>query len=118
VGAPGAPVRIAAVRLAAPRAELIVDANEGWTPDDLAANFAACAQARVTLVEQPLPADRDDALARVARPIAICADESAHARASLSALVGKYDAVNIKLDKTGGRAQALGVGGEGAAAGL
>src|SRR5262249_23142003 len=79
-----------------------VDANEGWTPDDLAANLAACVQAGVTLVEQPLPADRDDALAHIARPIAICADESVHARASLPSLVGKYDAVNIKLDKTGG----------------
>src|SRR5262245_21360746 len=107
LGAPGDPARIAAVRRAAPRAELIVDANEGWTPDDLATNLAACAQARVTLVEQPLPADRDHALACIARPIAICADESVHGRASLSALVGRYDAVNIKLDKTGGLTEAL-----------
>jgi len=107
LGAPGDPARIAAVRRAAPQAELIVDANEGWTPDDLAANLAACAQAGVTLVEQPLPADRDDALARIARPIAICADESAHGRASLPSLAGKYDAVNIKLDKTGGLTEAL-----------
>src|SRR5262245_19665076 len=83
LGAAGDPARIAAVRRAAPRAELIVDANEGWTPDDLATNLAACAQAGVTLVEQPLPADRDHALACVARPIAICADESVHATASL-----------------------------------
>src|SRR5262249_13623247 len=67
----------------------------------------ACAQAGVTLVEQPLPAADDDALARIARPIAICADESVHARASLTALAGKYDAVNIKLDKTGGVTEAL-----------
>jgi L-alanine-DL-glutamate epimerase-like enolase superfamily enzyme len=112
LGAPGDPARIAAVRRAAPRAELIVDANEGWTPDNLAANLAACAQAGVTLVEQPLPADDDDALARIARPIAICADESAHGRASLSALAGKYDAVNIKLDKTGGLTEALVMAGE------
>src|SRR5262249_21465677 len=90
-----------------PRAGLLGDAHEGWTPDDLAANLAACAQAGVTLVEQPLPAANDDALARIARPLAICADESVHARASLSALVGKYDAVNIKLDKTGGLTEAL-----------
>jgi L-Ala-D/L-Glu epimerase len=101
------PARIAAVRRAALRAELIVDANEGWTPDDLATNLAACAQAGVTLVEQPLPAGRDDALAQLARPLPICADESVHASASLAALVGKYDAVNIKLDKTGGLTEAL-----------
>jgi L-Ala-D/L-Glu epimerase len=101
------PARIEAVRRAAPGAELIVDANEAWTPDDLAMNLAACAQAGVTLVEQPLPADRDDALAQIARPLPICADESAHASASLSSLVGKYDAVNIKLDKTGGLTEAL-----------
>jgi L-alanine-DL-glutamate epimerase-like enolase superfamily enzyme len=99
--------RISAVRRAAPNAELIVDANEGWTPDDLAMNLAACAQAGVTLVEQPLPANRDEALAGLARTVPICADESVHATASLSALVGKYDAVNIKLDKTGGLTEAL-----------
>ena len=76
------PARIAAVRRAAPRCELIVDANEGWTPDNLLANLAACADAGVTLLEQPLPADRDDALARIARPLPVCADESVHARAS------------------------------------
>jgi L-Ala-D/L-Glu epimerase len=101
------PARIAAVRRAAPRAELIVDANEGWTADDLARNLAACAQAGVTLVEQPLPAGRDDALAGIARLVPICADESVHAAASLPALAGKYDAVNIKLDKTGGLTEAL-----------
>jgi L-alanine-DL-glutamate epimerase-like enolase superfamily enzyme len=101
------PARIAAVRRAAPASELIVDANEGWAPDDLAQNLAAYAQAGVTLVEQPLPAGRDDALAGIARPVPICADESAHASASLAALVGKYDAVNIKLDKAGGLTEAL-----------
>src|SRR3954454_23609192 len=107
------PARIDAVRRAAPRAELIVDANEAWTPDDLARNLAACAQAGVTLVEQPLPADRDDALAQITRPLPICADESVHASASLSSLVGKYDAVNIKLDKTGGLTEALVMAGGG-----
>ena len=101
------PACIDAVRRAAPRAELIVDANEAWTPDDLARNLATCAQAGVTLVEQPLPAGRDDALGQIARPLPICADESVHATASLSSLVGKYDAVNIKLDKTGGLTEAL-----------
>ena len=107
LGAAGDPARIAAVRHAAPRARLIVDANEGWTPDDLEQNLAACAEAGVTLVEQPMPADRDQALTRAARPIAVCADESAHARSSLPGLVGKYDAVNIKLDKAGGLTEAL-----------
>jgi L-Ala-D/L-Glu epimerase len=99
--------RIMAVRQAASQAELIVDANEGWTADNLADNLAACAQAGVTLVEQPLPADADDVLAHIARPLPVCADESVHARASLPGLVGKYDAVNIKLDKTGGLSEAL-----------
>jgi L-alanine-DL-glutamate epimerase-like enolase superfamily enzyme len=99
--------RIMAVRRAAPNATLIVDANEAWTADNLADNLAACAQAGVTLVEQPLPSDADDVLARIARPLPVCADESVHARASLSGLVGKYDAVNIKLDKTGGLTEAL-----------
>ena len=100
LGAAGDPARIAAVRRAAPRAELIVDANEGWTAANLAENLAACADSGVTLVEQPLAAGGDDALADIARPIAVCADESVHDRASLAGLVGKYDAVNIKLDKT------------------
>jgi L-Ala-D/L-Glu epimerase len=99
--------RIAAVRKAAPRSELIVDANEAWTPDDLEQNLAACAAAGVTLVEQPLPAGQDAALARIKRPIAVCADESVHDRASLAGLRGRYDAVNIKLDKTGGLTEAL-----------
>jgi len=103
----GDAARIAAVRTAAPRATLIVDANEGWNDGNLAANLAACAQAGVVLVEQPLPEGRDQALVRLARPIPVCADESVHDRASLAALAGKYDAVNIKLDKTGGLTEAL-----------
>jgi L-alanine-DL-glutamate epimerase-like enolase superfamily enzyme len=99
--------RIAAVRRAAPRAELIVDANEGWTGDNLAQNLAACADAGVTLIEQPLPEGKDVALERIKRAIPVCADESVHDRASLDALIGKYDAVNIKLDKTGGLTEAL-----------
>ncbi len=77
--------RIAAVRRASPRSELIVDANEGWTAENLARNLAACAQAGVTLVEQPLPADRDDALARMRRPLPVCADESVHGRGCMVA---------------------------------
>ncbi len=107
LGGPEDPARIAAVRRAAPRCELIVDANEGWTADNLFENLAACADAGVTLVEQPLPAGRDGALAKIARPLPVCADESAHATASLAALTAKYDVVNVKLDKTGGLTEAL-----------
>jgi L-alanine-DL-glutamate epimerase-like enolase superfamily enzyme len=104
--------RIAAVRRAAPRAEIIVDANEGWDADNFEQNLAACADAGVTLIEQPLPEGRDDALARIQRPIPVCADESVHDRASLDALTGKYDAVNIKLDKAGGLTEALALAAE------
>jgi len=110
--------RIAAVRKAAPRSELIVDANEGWNADNLARNLAACANAGVTLVEQPLPAGADEALAKLKRPIRVCADESVHDRASLPALKRKYDAVNIKLDKTGGLTEALGLAAEAKQRGL
>ena len=103
----GDAARIAAVRAAAPRATLIVDANEGWREDNLAAHLEACAKAGVVLVEQPLPEGRDSTLFGMHRPIPICADESVHDRASLKALAGKYDAVNIKLDKTGGLTEAL-----------
>jgi L-alanine-DL-glutamate epimerase-like enolase superfamily enzyme len=107
LGAPGDSHRLRAVRAAAPDATLIVDANEGWQAGDLPANFAACAAAGVKLIEQPLPADDDSALASAARPVAVCADESVHERASLTKLHGKYDAVNIKLDKAGGLTEAL-----------
>jgi L-alanine-DL-glutamate epimerase-like enolase superfamily enzyme len=104
--------RIAAVRRAAPQAELIVDANEGWDADNLQQNLAACADAGVTLIEQPLAEGRDAALAQIRRPIPVCADESVHDRASLDALAGKYDAVNIKLDKAGGLTEALALAAE------
>jgi L-alanine-DL-glutamate epimerase-like enolase superfamily enzyme len=107
LGGEGDVARIRAVRAAAPQAELIVDANESWRAGTLAENLAACAAAGATLVEQPLPAGDDAALAALARPIAVCADESVHDRASLAGLVGKYDAVNLKLDKTGGLTEAL-----------
>jgi L-alanine-DL-glutamate epimerase-like enolase superfamily enzyme len=107
LGGDGDGMRIAAVRKAAPKSELIVDANESWTSDSLERNLAACAEAGVTLVEQPLPAGQDDALKRIRRPLAVCADESVHDRASLEGLRECYDAVNIKLDKTGGLTEAL-----------
>src|SRR6185312_10665857 len=99
LGDDGDPARIAAVRAAAPKAGLIVDANEGWTATNLTENLAACADAGVALVEQPLPAGHDDPLAGMRRPVLVCADESAHDRASLAGLGTRYDAVNIKLDK-------------------
>jgi L-alanine-DL-glutamate epimerase-like enolase superfamily enzyme len=107
LGGDGDGRRIAAVRQAAPKSELIVDANEAWTSDNLEQNLADCAAAGVTLVEQPLPAGQDEALKRIRRPLAVCADESVHDRASLDGLRERYDAVNIKLDKTGGLTEAL-----------
>ncbi len=106
------PKRIAAVRRTVPRAELIVDANEGWSDENLAENLAACADAGVTLIEQPLAQKRDAALSRIKRPIPVCADESVHDRASLDALSGKYDAINVKLDKAGGFTEALALAAE------
>lgn len=107
LGGDGDGMRIAAVRKAAPESELIVDANEAWTEANLEYNLAACDAVGVTLVEQPLPAGKDDALARIKRPLAVCADESVHDRSSLAPLRARYDAVNIKLDKTGGLTEAL-----------
>ena len=99
--------RIAAVREGAPASRLIVDANEGWRADTLAANLAACREAGVEMIEQPLPASKDAALAAVERSVPVCADESLHDRTGLAALVGRYDAINIKLDKAGGLTEAL-----------
>ena len=118
LGKEGDAERIAAVRSAAPNAALIVDANEGWTPRNLTANLVACAKAGVVLVEQPLPEGKDEALARIIRPIPVCADESVHDHNSLAKLEGKYDAVNIKLDKAGGLTEALAMAQEARKAGF
>ena len=99
--------RLQAVRAGAPDTKIIVDANEGWSAEvytDLAPHLQRLG---VALVEQPLPASDDDALLGMARPVPVCADESCHDRASLPHLAGKYDMVNIKLDKTGGLTEAL-----------
>ena len=99
--------RLQAVRAGAPDTKIIVDANEGWSAEvytDLAPHLQRLG---VALVEQPLPAGDDDALLGMARPVPVCADESCHDRASLPHLAGKYDMVNIKLDKTGGLTEAL-----------
>ncbi len=99
--------RVAAVRRNAPEARLIVDANEGWTPDEVVPLAAALADLGVEMIEQPLPAGADEMLSRIARPVPFCADESCHDRSGLAALAGRYDMVNIKLDKTGGLTEAL-----------
>lgn len=99
--------RIEAVRAGAPNSRIIVDANEGWTVEQYLALAPALVRLGVALVEQPLPAGKDDALRQVERVLPVCADESCHDRASLAHLKGKYDAVNIKLDKTGGLTEAL-----------
>lgn len=107
LGGAGDAERIQAVREAAPKARLIADANEAWQAAETESLLAAAAAAGVELVEQPLPAGQDQILAEIARPVPVCADESAHDRASLPALIGRYDAVNIKLDKTGGLTEAF-----------
>jgi L-alanine-DL-glutamate epimerase-like enolase superfamily enzyme len=107
LGTPDDMVRLEAVRAGAPKAKIIVDANEGWTAEvysDLAPHMVRLG---VQLVEQPMPAGADDMLGEIARPLPVCADESCHDRASLPGLKGKYDVVNIKLDKTGGLTEAL-----------
>jgi len=118
LGGAGDPARIAAVRQAAPRSRLIVDANEAWAPATFAAQMAACQGAGVELIEQPLPAGEDGALADLARPVPVCADESVHVAADLGRLRGLYDAVNIKLDKTGGLTEALALDAAARAAGF
>lgn len=107
LGGAGDPERIAAVRAARPDARLIADANEAWTPEMLEPFLDAAARAGVEVIEQPLPAGADDALARVPHNVPICADESAHTSADFDGLAGRYDAVNIKLDKAGGLTEAL-----------
>ena len=99
--------RLEAVRRGAPRTRIIVDANEGWSAELYSELAPHLVRLGVTLVEQPLPAGKDDMLSEIERPLPVCADESCHDRASLPSLTGKYDVVNIKLDKTGGLTEAL-----------
>ncbi|CAD0186350.1 L-Ala-D/L-Glu epimerase [Ruegeria sp. THAF57] len=107
LGTPDDMPRLEAVRAGAPDAQIIVDANEGWSAAVYADLAPHLVRLGVALVEQPLPAGEDDALIGIERPVPVCADESCHDRASLPALKGKYDVVNIKLDKTGGLTEAL-----------
>jgi L-alanine-DL-glutamate epimerase-like enolase superfamily enzyme len=99
--------RMRAVRAGAPQSRIIVDANEGWTDANLAAHLAIARELDIALIEQPLPAGKDDPLSSIDRLVPICADESVHSTADLAALRDRYDAVNIKLDKTGGLTEAL-----------
>ncbi|MER8885033.1 N-acetyl-D-Glu racemase DgcA [Mesorhizobium sp. M0408] len=99
--------RIRAVTAAAPDSRIILDANEGWNDDNIVANLAFAAEHGIALIEQPLPAGHDRILRHIAHPVPICADESVHEAKDLEALVGLYDAVNIKLDKSGGLTAAL-----------
>ncbi|MFD1160408.1 N-acetyl-D-Glu racemase DgcA [Roseovarius aestuarii] len=107
LGTPDDMPRLEAVRAGAPEARIIVDANEGWSAQVYADLAPHLVRLGVDLVEQPLPAADDDALIGMDRPVPVCADESCHDRTSLPKLKGKYDVVNIKLDKTGGLTEAL-----------
>lgn len=107
LGTPDDMPRLEAVRQGAPNSRILIDANEGWTPEIYADLAPHLIRLGVALVEQPLPAGKDEMLAEIARPLPVCADESCFDAASLPALVGKYDMVNLKLDKTGGLSEAL-----------
>ncbi len=110
--------RLEAVREGAPNSDIIVDANEGWTNETYRELCPTLQRLGVRMVEQPLPAGRDEGLAELPRPVPICADESCHTRADLAGLTGRYDYINIKLDKTGGLTEALALRAEARRAGL
>ncbi len=118
LGGDGDIERVRAVRQAAPASRLFVDVNESWTESQLAALMPMLVDLRVELIEQPLPADADDALARMEHPIPLCADESCRTIADLDRLGGKYEAINIKLDKVGGLTEALALAAEAKRRGL
>ncbi len=122
LGGEADPPRIAAVRQGAPQSALIVDANEAWSMANFAENLAACRAAGVSLIEQPLPAGRDEVLASISPEdrggILFCADESVHTAEDLDAIARRYQAINIKLDKAGGLTAALALKAEALARGL
>lgn len=117
LGTPDDMPRLEAVRAGAPKSRIIIDANEGWSAEVYADLAPHLVRLGVQLVEQPLPAGEDDALIGLERPVPVCADESCHDRASLPSLKGKYDMINIKLDKAGGLTEALALKHEGLALG-
>lgn len=118
LGGDGDLARVAAVRKAVPDTRLIVDANEAWSPAQLPAYLTAMADHGVELVEQPLHAGKDDALAGMAHPVPVCADEACHTSGDVARLAGRYDVVNVKLDKAGGLTEAIRVVAAARAAGL
>jgi L-alanine-DL-glutamate epimerase-like enolase superfamily enzyme len=99
--------RVEAVRAATPNARLLIDANESWSPRHYRKTVSALKELGVELIEQPFPADADDVLEELDHPIAVCADESCHTTADIPRLKNRYEAINIKLDKTGGLTEAL-----------
>ncbi len=107
LGTPDDMARLEAVRAGAPDSTIIVDANEGWTAEVYTELAPHLLRLGVTMVEQPMPAGEDGMLAEIERPLPVCADESCHDTATLAGLAGKYDMVNIKLDKTGGLTEAM-----------
>ena len=110
--------RVAAVREGSPDARIIVDANEGWNEEQYLEMVPELVKLGVEMIEQPLPADNDSALEHLPRPITLCADESCHDRSSLANIIGRYDMINIKMDKTGGLTEALALKEEAEKAGL
>jgi len=118
LGGEGDMARLEAVREGAPNTDIMIDANEGWSADEYAGLAPALLRLGVKMVEQPLPAGNDGMLAEIERPLPVCADEACHDRASLASLKGKYDMINIKLDKTGGLTEALALRAEAEAAGF
>jgi L-alanine-DL-glutamate epimerase-like enolase superfamily enzyme len=118
LGGAGDAERLRMVRAACPDVRLIADANEAWTPALLPELLQVAAETRIELIEQPLPAGADAILAAAPRPVPVCADESLHTRADLDSLAGRYDAVNIKLDKAGGLTEALALAAEARARGF
>lgn len=107
LGGEGDEDRMRQIRRACPSSRLVADANEAWTPELLERLMEVAAETGFELLEQPLPAGADNVLSAIAHPLPICADEALHTRRGLHELVGRYDAVNIKLDKTGGLTEAL-----------
>jgi L-alanine-DL-glutamate epimerase-like enolase superfamily enzyme len=118
IGGPDDVDRVAAVRAAAPRAKLIVDANEALSFEDLRRLAPEMARLAVALIEQPLRAGEDEALSGFISKVPLCADESLHTRAELAACRGRYGCINIKLDKTGGLTEALALAAEARAKGF